>query len=58
MAKKSYSGKFVVRIPPELHKDLAETADRKFVSLNALVSNMLHTGAKKVSRNSKINLVS
>lgn len=33
-----YSGKFVVRIPKSLHRQLAERASREGVSLNALVS--------------------
>ncbi len=33
-----YSGKFVVRLPKSLHRQLAERAQREGVSLNALVS--------------------
>jgi len=33
-----YSGKFVVRVPKSLHRELAETAAREGVSLNALVN--------------------
>jgi len=33
-----YSGKFVVRIPRSLHRELAQLADREGVSLNSLVS--------------------
>ena len=33
-----YSGKFVVRVPKSLHRELAETAVREGVSLNALVN--------------------
>ena len=33
-----YSGKFVVRIPPETHRDLAIQAAEQGVSLNRLVS--------------------
>ena len=32
-----YSGKFVVRLPRSLHRELVETAEREGVSLNALV---------------------
>ena len=32
-----YSGKFVVRMPKSLHRDLAEAAQREGVSLNQLV---------------------
>lgn len=35
---KSYSGKFVVRIPPEVHRALAIKAAEEGVSLNRLVS--------------------
>ncbi len=34
----SYSGKFVVRLPRSLHRQLAEAAERDGVSLNAYVS--------------------
>lgn len=37
-APDEYSGKFVVRIPKSLHRQLAERASREGVSLNALVS--------------------
>lgn len=33
-----YSGKFVVRLPRSLHRQLAETASREGVSLNQLVN--------------------
>jgi antitoxin HicB len=33
-----YSGKFVVRLPKSLHRQLAEAAEREGVSLNALVN--------------------
>lgn len=33
-----YSGKFVVRLPKSLHRQLAERATKEGVSLNALVS--------------------
>jgi predicted HicB family RNase H-like nuclease len=35
---KKYSGKFMVRIPPEVHKKLAELAAEEGVSINRLVS--------------------
>lgn len=38
---KVYSGKFLVRISPKLHRDLAETAEKNIVSLNHLVTEML-----------------
>jgi len=36
-----YSGKFVVRLPKSLHRDLVETAQQEGVSLNAYVSYLL-----------------
>ena len=38
LADRSYSGKFVVRIPPETHRDLALKAAEEGISLNRLVS--------------------
>ena len=38
---KSYSGKFVVRVPKSLHRTLVETAEKEGVSLNALVNVVL-----------------
>ena len=35
---RKYSGKFIVRIPPELHRKLAEIAAEEGVSINRLVS--------------------
>ena len=40
-SKRSYSGKFQVRIPPELHRRLAAEAAAQNVSLNRLVANRL-----------------
>lgn len=37
----AYSGKFVVRLPRSLHRELAQAAEREGVSLNALISNAL-----------------
>ncbi len=34
---KPYSGRFNIRIPPELHKDIAITAKRKKISINKFV---------------------
>ena len=34
----NYSGKFVVRLPKSLHRELAESAKREGVSLNQLVN--------------------
>ena len=38
LAEKRYSGKFRVRIPPQLHRALALTAAEQGVSLNRLAS--------------------
>ncbi len=39
--EKEYSGKFVVRIPKNLHKELAETAEENGISLNQYVASIL-----------------
>ena len=39
---KDFSGKFMVRIPPEVHRILAVQAAESGVSLNRLVSSKLH----------------
>ncbi len=41
VASKKYSGKFVVRVPPEQHRSLAVQAAEQGVSLNRLVSSKL-----------------
>lgn len=38
IASKRYSGKFMVRVPPEVHRDLALQAAEAGVSLNRLAS--------------------
>ncbi len=38
IASKHYSGKFMVRVPPEVHRDLALKAAEAGVSLNRLAS--------------------
>ena len=38
LAEKRYSGEFKVRIPPQLHRDLALSAAEQGVSLNRLAS--------------------
>ncbi len=40
-AEKSYSGKFIVRVPKSLHRELVEAAEREGVSLNTFVSTAL-----------------
>lgn len=41
MADRTYSGKFMVRVPPESHRALAMQAAEQGVSLNRLVSTRL-----------------
>ncbi|MGH8225980.1 MAG: type II toxin-antitoxin system HicB family antitoxin [Gammaproteobacteria bacterium] len=41
LAEKTFSGKFMVRVPPELHRLLATQATESGVSLNRLVSHKL-----------------
>ena len=41
IAGKNYSGKFMVRIPPEVHRKLAIQAAESGVSLNRLASSKL-----------------
>jgi len=38
LSSKKFSGKFVVRIPPEVHRSLAIQAEEQGISLNRLVS--------------------
>ncbi len=41
IATKSYSGKFMVRVPPEVHRKLAVKAAESGVSLNRVASSKL-----------------
>lgn len=41
ISSKQYSGKFMVRIPPELHRKLALEAQEEGISLNRLASDKL-----------------
>ncbi|MCX6569820.1 MAG: toxin-antitoxin system HicB family antitoxin [Candidatus Aminicenantes bacterium] len=41
LSGKSFSGKFVVRLPPEVHRDLAIKAAEQGISLNRLISSRL-----------------
>ncbi len=41
ISARSYSGKFLVRVPPEVHRMLAIQAAESGVSLNRLVSSKL-----------------
>ena len=38
LVSRNYSGKFMVRIPPEIHRQLAMEATEEQISLNRLVS--------------------
>ena len=38
LADRAYSGKFMVRVPPEIHRELAVRAAEEGVSLNRLIS--------------------
>lgn len=42
IAAKLFSGKFMVRVPPEVHRSLALQAAEAGVSLNRFVSSKLH----------------
>ena len=42
LACRQYSGKFMVRIPPEAHRMLAIQAAESGISLNRLISSKLH----------------
>ncbi|NJK52601.1 MAG: type II toxin-antitoxin system HicB family antitoxin [Leptolyngbyaceae cyanobacterium SU_3_3] len=44
LSKKQYSGKFMVRIPPEQHRQLAIQAAEQGISLNRLASSKLTAG--------------
>jgi predicted HicB family RNase H-like nuclease len=41
LSKKQYSGRFMVRIPPEQHRELAIQAAEQGISLNRLASSKL-----------------
>jgi predicted HicB family RNase H-like nuclease len=41
ISKREYSGKFMVRVPPDQHRELAIQAAEQGVSLNRLVSSKL-----------------
>ncbi len=41
LAERPYSGRFVVRVPPDTHRKLAVRAAESGVSLNRLVSSLL-----------------
>lgn len=41
LADRTYSGQFIVRVPPEVHRQLVLDAAEQHVSLNRLVSSRL-----------------
>jgi predicted HicB family RNase H-like nuclease len=41
LSGKNFSGKFIVRLPPEVHRDLAIKAAEEGISLNRLISSKL-----------------
>lgn len=45
LSSKHFSGKFMVRIPPELHRKLAIEAQEEGISLNRLASDKLRQDA-------------
>ena len=49
--EEKYSGKFLVRVPKSLHKELAMRAKKEAVSLNQLATYFLSTG---ITRKTKI----
>ena len=46
LADRTYSGRFMVRVPPETHRELAIEAAEEGVSLNRLVSARLANSAR------------
>ena len=47
MADRAYSGRFVVRVPPETHRALAMKAAEEGVSLNRLINARLATDLER-----------
>jgi len=47
---KPYSGKFVVRVEPELHKNIAIEARKKGTSINSLVSEALSKALEETTQ--------
>jgi predicted HicB family RNase H-like nuclease len=41
LSGKNFSGRFIVRLPPEVHRDLAIKAAEEGISLNRLISSKL-----------------
>lgn len=44
IADRAYSGKFIVRVPPELHRQLVLEAAEQHISLNQLATSRLADG--------------
>jgi predicted RNase H-like HicB family nuclease len=51
-----YSGRFVLRIPKSLHRDLANEAEAEGVSLNSFVSNVL--AGRHIRKEQSVSFVS
>jgi predicted HicB family RNase H-like nuclease/DNA-binding FrmR family transcriptional regulator len=51
--KKSYKGSFNVRVTPELHRDAANAAVQKNISLNAFVEQAIYNGVYEKLKKSK-----
>lgn len=51
-----YSGKFVVRLPTSLHRQLAKRAEQEKTSLNQLIVMLLAEGIGRWSAQSRINI--
>ena len=45
--EKPYSGNFMVRVNPELHREIAILAQMRSVSINSLVARLIRNAAKK-----------
>lgn len=52
--RRSYSGKFIVRVSPSLHKTLAEQAKVDSISLNLHVAEMLSGAGAKIEEKDKM----
>jgi predicted HicB family RNase H-like nuclease len=48
LSTKTYSGQFMTRVPPELHRRLAIEAAEEHVSLNRLVTSRLSAGTQVI----------
>ncbi len=48
--EKPFSGRFIVRIEPALHRQLSDTAEASRLSLNSLIENILEGGVREPSK--------